>query len=235
MTMERAVESRTIDLAEVRRLMARATGDEKHDESSTSTLDALAVLYGDVLRVDPANPSWPDRDRFILSKGHGPVAYYAILAHLSFFPETWLDDFMEWGGKLGSHPDRELVPGVEASTGSLGHGLPMSIGVALALRAAGRTEQRVVVLTGDAELNEGSNWEAILLAPALGLTNLTLLVIDNHSSSVQMGPWDAKLEAFGWSTHVVDGHDHGALRTVLTARDELRPTAVVADIPEGEW
>ncbi len=109
--MERAVESRTIDLAEVRRLMARATGDEKHDESSTSTLDALAVLYGNVLRVDPANPSWPDRDRFILSKGHGPVAYYAILAHLGFFPEAWLDDFMEWGGKLGSHPDRELVPG----------------------------------------------------------------------------------------------------------------------------
>ena len=234
--MERAVESRTIDLAEVRRLMARATGDEKHDESSTSTLDALAVLYGNVLRVDPANPSWPDRDRFILSKGHGPVAYYAILAHLGFFPETWLDDFMEWGGKLGSHPDRELVPGVEASTGSLGHGLPMSIGVALALRAAGRTEQRVVVLTGDAELNEGSNWEAILLAPALGLTNLTLLVIDNHSSSLPMGPWDAKLEAFGWSDAASStGTTTDALHAALTARDELRPTAVVADIPEGEW
>ena len=117
--------------------MAHATGDEKHDESSTSTLDALAVLYGRVLRVDPSNPEWPDRDRFILSKGHGPVAYYAILAHLGFFPEAWLDDFMEWGGKLGSHPDRALVPGVEASTGSLGHGLPMSVGVALALRARG--------------------------------------------------------------------------------------------------
>ena len=142
---------------------------------------------------------------------------------------------MEWGGKLGSHPDRELVPGVEASTGSFGHGLPMSIGVALALRAAGRTEQRVVVLTGDAELNEGSNWEAILLAPALHLTNLTLLVVDNHSSSLPMGPWDAKLEAFGWSTQVVDGHDHDALHAALTVRDEQRPTAVVADIPEGEW
>jgi transketolase len=233
--MERAAESRTIDLTEVRRLIARATGDEKHDESSTSTLDALAVLYGNVLRVDPANPSWSDRDRFILSKGHGPVAYYALLAHLGFFPEAWLDDFMEWGGKLGSHPDRRLVPGVEASTGSLGHGLPMSIGVALAIRAAGRTEQRVVVLTGDAELNEGSNWEAILLAPALHLTNLTLLVIDNHSSSLPMGPWDAKLESFGWATRIVEGHDHGALHTALIARDELLPTAVVADIPEGEW
>ena len=233
--MERAVERWTVDPGEVRRLMARATGDEKHDESSTSTLDALAVLYGSVLHVDPANPSWPDRDRFILSKGHGPVAYYAILAHLGFFPEAWLDGFMEWGGRLGSHPDRELVPGVEASTGSLGHGLPMSIGVALALRAAGRTEQRVVVLTGDAELNEGSNWEAILLAPALDLTALTLLVIDNHSSSLPMGPWDEKLEAFGWSTRLVGGHDHDALHIALTARDERGPTAVVADIPEGEW
>ena len=233
--MERAKQRRAIDLDEVRRLMAHATGDEKHDESSTSTLDALAVLYGSVLRVDQADPSWPDRDRFILSKGHGPMAYYAILAHLGFFPEAWLDDFMDWGGKLGSHPDRELVPGVEASTGSLGHGLPMSIGVALALRAAGRTEPRVVVLTGDAELNEGSNWEAILLAPALHLTNLTLLVIDNHSSSLPMGPWQAKLDAFGWSASIVDGHDHDALRDALTVRDGLRPTAVVADVPEGEW
>jgi transketolase len=226
---------RTVDLDEVRRLMARATGDEKHEESSTSTLDALAVLYGRVLRVDPADPGWPERDRFILSKGHGPVAYYAILAHLGFFPTGWLDGFLAWGGRLGSHPDRVLVPGVEASTGSLGHGLPMAVGVALALRARDRTEPRVVVLVGDAELNEGSNWEAILLAPALGLTNLTLLVVDNHSSSLPMGPWQTKLEGFGWSARVVDGHDHGALEAALRARDPDRPTAVVADIPEGEW
>ncbi|MGZ6546400.1 MAG: transketolase [Actinomycetota bacterium] len=235
MDVKKQATSRAIDLGEVRRLMARATGDEKHEESSTSTLDALAVLYGRVLRIDPSNPGWPERDRFILSKGHGPVAYYAILVHLGFFPAEWLDDFMEWSGKLGSHPDRALVPGVEASTGSLGHGLPMSVGVALALRARGLVEQRVVVLTGDAELNEGSNWEAILLAPALHLTNLTLLVIDNHSSSLPMGPWDAKLESFGWSARVVDGHDHAALEAALTARDDVRPTAVVADIPEGEW
>ena len=110
------MDARTIDIDQIRRLMARATGDEKHDESSTSTLDALAVLYGRVLRVDPMVPGWPQRDRFILSKGHGPVAYYAILAHLGFFPAEWLDDFMEWGGPLGGHPDRALVPGVEAST-----------------------------------------------------------------------------------------------------------------------
>jgi transketolase len=228
--------TRTIDIDEVRRLMTRAIGDEKHDESSTSTLDALVVLYGRVLRVDPKNPEWPDRDRFILSKGHGPVAYYAILAHLGFFPEAWLDDFMGWGGKLGSHPDRVLVPGVEASTGSLGHGLPMSVGVALALRAKGLTEQRVVVLAGDAELNEGSNWEAILLAPVRKLSNLTLVVVDNHSSlGVPMGSWQARFESFGWSTRVVDGHDHDALEEAFRERDADRPTAVVADIPEGEW
>jgi transketolase len=225
----------TIDIDEVRRLMAHATGDEKHAESSTSTLDALAVLYGRVLRVDPGDPNRMDRDRFILSKGHGPVAYYAILAHLGFFPTDWLDGFMEWGGKLGSHPDRVLVPGVEASTGSLGHGLPMAVGVALALRAKGLAEQRVFVLTGDAELNEGSNWEAILLAPTLGLTNLTLVVIDNHSSHLSMAPLDAKLQAFGWRATIVDGHDHDALEAAFRVRDIARPTAVVADVPEGEW
>jgi transketolase len=226
---------RTIDLDEVRRLMAHATGDEKHEESSTSTLDALAVLYGEILRVDPSDPSWEERDRFILSKGHGPVAYYAVLACAGFFPTSWLDDFMDVGGRLGSHPDRALVPGVEASTGSLGHGLPMAVGVALALRAKGLEGPRVVVLTGDAELNEGSNWEAILTAPTLGLSNLTLLVIDNHSSHVPMAPWVGKLQAFGWPTRVVDGHDHAALADALSSRAAAGPNAVVADIPEGEW
>jgi transketolase len=229
------MDNKRIDLGEVRTLMSRATGDEKHDESSTSTLDALAVLYGRILRVSPEDPEWSERDRFILSKGHGPVAYYAILAHMGFFPTEWLDGFLEWGGRLGSHPDRVLVPGVEASTGSLGHGLPMAAGIALALRAKGLTKQRVFVLTGDAELNEGSNWEAILLAPALTLSNLTLLVVDNHSSRLPMGPWDGKLESFGWTARIVDGHDHDALEAALRERDLERPSAVIADIPEGEW
>ena len=159
----------TDDLDTVRALMRRATGDEKHEESSTSTLDALWVLYDRVLRVDPRAPRAEERDRFILSKGHGPVALYAILAVKGFFPQDWLDRFMQHGSRLGSHPDRQLVPGVEASTGSLGHGLPMAVGVALALRAKQLHEQRVFVLTGDAELNEGSNWEAVMVAPHLGL------------------------------------------------------------------
>lgn len=224
----------TDQLDHVRALMARATGDEKHEESSTSTLDALWVLYDRVLRVDPANPDAEDRDRFILSKGHGPVALYAILAASGFFPEEWLGDFMEHGGKLGSHPDRTLVPGVEASTGSLGHGLAMAVGVAQALRVKGLFEQRVVVLCGDAELNEGSNWEAIALAPNLGLANLTLLVIDNHSSSFEPTSWTDRLGAFGWQVHEADGHDLDALEAAFLTEHDA-PLVVVADVPSGEW
>jgi transketolase len=218
-----------------RELMALATGDEKHEESSTSTFDVLWVLHDRVLRVDPGRPGWDERDRFILSKGHGPAGYYAILATKGFFPVEWLPGFMDWGNPLGSHPDRTLVPGVEASTGSLGHGLPMAVGVALALRAKDLLEQRVFVLCGDGELNEGTNWEAILTAPNLGLSRLTLVIVDNHSSSIPMGPWVPKLEAFGWSAEAVDGHDHDELVRALSFTDPARPTAVVADIPEGEW
>lgn len=218
----------------VRSLMARATGDEKHEESSTSTLDTLWVLYDRVLRVDPAAPDASDRDRFVLSKGHGPVALYAILAAKGFFPESWLDDFLEHGGRLGSHPDRTLVPGIEASTGSLGHGLAIGVGMAQALRAKGLTDVRVVVLCGDAELNEGSNWEAIALAPALSLEHLTLVVIDNHSSSFEPESWIDRLGAFGWTVREVDGHDHDALEHALTTARSA-PVAVVADVPAGEW
>lgn len=211
-------------------LMKLATGDEKHDWSSISTVDPLIVLYGRVLRVDPRNPRWEQRDRFILSKGHGPTAYYAVLAAFGFFPEDVLRTFMAHGSPLGAHPDRYLVPGVEASTGSLGHGLALAIGTALGLRAKDMIEQRVFCLTGDAELNEGSNWEAILLAPHLQLSNLTLLVIDNHTSSIDMSPWTRKFDSFGWKTELVDGHDQDALFRALSARDLRRPTAVIADV-----
>jgi len=228
------MDTTTDQLTRVRRLMAKATGDEKHEESSTSTLDALWVLYDRVLHVDPSDPDADARDRFVLSKGHGPVALYAILAAKGFFPESWLDGFMEHGGKLGSHPDRTLVPGVEASTGSLGHGLPIAVGVAHALCAKGQAHARVVVLCGDAELNEGSNWEAIALAPHLGLANLNLLVIDNHSSSYEPASWTARLGAFGWTVREVDGHDLDALEEAFVAAHDA-PLAVVADVPAGEW
>jgi transketolase len=211
---------------ELLQLIAGASGDEKHDASSFSTLDVLQVLY-EVLRFDPADPGWELRDRFLLSKGHGPLAYYAVLAHNGFFSGEELGRFMRWDGILGAHPDRLQVPGVEASTGSLGHGLPLAVGVAYALRARGLDEQRVFVLTGDAELNEGSNWEAILHAGAVGLDNLTLIVVDNRSSSIELGEIAAKVGAFGWDVRTVDGRDHEALRAAYLRRAG-GPTAVVA-------
>jgi transketolase len=219
-------------LDEVKRLAARVTGDEKHDGAADSPLDALYVLYDRILRFDPSDPGWEERDRFILSKGHGPASYYAVLAAHGFFPASWLDGFMGFRSRLGAHPDRRLIPGVEVSSGSLGHGLPMAVGVALATRAK-HLDVRVIVLCGDAELNEGSNWEAILVAPHLGLGNLTLLVIDNHSSSIPMSPWEDKLRSFGWSVQVVSGRDHDALASALGSTDPTVPSAVVADIPEG--
>jgi len=207
-------------------LIARARGDEKHDASSYSTLEAIDVLY-DVMHFDPANPQWEERDRFILSKGHGPLAFYAVLVQHGFFSAEELERFLTWDGILGGHPDRNRVPGVEASTGSLGHGLPMAVGVAYALRARGADEQRVFVLTGDAELNEGSNWEAILHAGSVGLSNLTLIVVDNRSSTVELGDIAAKLSAFAWDAVSVDGRDREALRAAYERRADM-PTAIVA-------
>src|SRR3954447_18652313 len=211
---------------ELLELIARARGDEKHDVSSFSTLDAIQVLY-EVMNIDPSDPRWEGRDRFLLSKGHGPLAYYAVLAHNGFFDASELTRFMTWDGILGAHPDRLQVPGVEVSTGSLGHGLPMAVGVAYALRARGRERQRVFVLTGDAELNEGSNWEAIMHAGSARLTNLTLIVLDNRSSSVELGEIAGKLRAFGWDAATVDGRDHDALRDAYLHRADT-PTALVA-------
>ena len=217
---------------ELELLMTLQTGDERHTESATSTLDVLYVLYEHVLRVDPANPGWELRDRFLLSKGHGPMAFYAVLARKGFFAIEELPRFMRPDGILGAHPDRTQVPGVEVSTGSLGHGLPLALGVAYALRAKGLAEPRVVVLTGDAELNEGSNWEAILHAGAEQVANLTLVVVDNASGTLRMSSIADKLAAFGWDAVTVGGRDHAALREALERRSE-QPTAVVATLAEA--
>ena len=210
-------------------LMTRMTGDEKHDTSATSTLDVLWVLYDQVLRVGPDTVDDPARDRFLLSKGHGPMAYYAVLAAKGFVPVDWLDGFGDSGSRLGYHPDRMLVPGVEISSGSLGHGLPLGVGVALGLRAQGFLDSRVYVLVGDAELDEGSNHEAIAYAGATGLASLTAVVVDNQSATHGWpGGIGARFATNGWSTATVDGRDHRALRDALTTPLPGRPHAVVA-------
>lgn len=208
-------------------LLHRITGDEKHAPSAHSTLDVLWVLYDRVLRITPETVDAPDRDRFLLSKGHGPAAYYAVLAAKGFFPESWLDDLAGWDSPLGHHPDRVTVPGVEVGTGSLGHGLGLGVGMALGLRAQGFSRTRVFVLVGDAELDEGSNHEAIAYAAATRLP-ITAIVIDNQSST---HGWPGGIAARfpGWDVAVVDGRDRDELERVLSPRHD-RPDLVVATV-----
>jgi transketolase len=225
--------------AELPALMTEMTGDEKHGPSATSTLDVLWVLYDQVLRVSPDRLDDPGRDRFLLSKGHGPAAYYAVLAAKGFIPESWLAGFGSAGSALGYHPDRNLVPGAEIASGSLGHGLPLGVGLAHGLLARGLPglgdrAARVFVLVGDAELDEGSNNEAIVYAGAVRLPNLTVVAVDNRSSSYGWGPGgiEAHFAVSGWSVARVSGRDHAALCSALSVSSP-GPRLVVATV-EGE-
>ncbi|WP_106251231.1 thiamine pyrophosphate-dependent enzyme [Allonocardiopsis opalescens] len=214
-------------------LISLMTGDEKHTAAAESTLDVLWVLYDRVLRVSPGTAEDPDRDRFLLSKGHGPMAFYAVLAAKGFIGEDELPGWAGAGSRLGHHPDGRLVPGAEIGSGSLGHGLPLAVGTALGLRAQGRTA-RTVVLVGDGELDEGSNHEAIALAGRLGLGRLTAVAVDNASSRHGWpGGIAERFAVEGWSTATVDGRDHGALYRAFTDHPGDRPHAVVARIRPG--
>ncbi|MDX3730951.1 transketolase [Streptomyces caniscabiei] len=221
----------TYGFTELPELMGLMTGAEKHGPAATSTLDALWVLYDRVLRVGPERLEDPERDRFLLSKGHGPMAYYAVLAAKGFLPAEWLPDFGSYDSPLGHHPDRVLVPGAEIGSGSLGHGLPIAVGTALGLRAQGRVGPAVWVLVGDAELDEGSNHEAIAYAGPAGLDRLHTVVIDNSSAShARPGGIAARFEVAGWSAETVDGRDHDALHAAFTAPHPGRPRVVVARV-----
>lgn len=222
---------RTYAYGDLPRLMGLMTGDEKHGPAATSTLDVLWVLYDRVLRVGPERMGDPERDRFLLSKGHGPMAYYAVLAAKGFVPVDWLPGFGSYDSPLGHHPDRVLVPGAEIGSGSLGHGLPIGVGTALGLRAQGLSEPQVWVLIGDAELDEGSNHEAIAFAGPAGLGRLHTVVVDNSSAShARPGGVAARFEAAGWSAVTVDGRDHDALYAAFTAPHPGRPHVVVARV-----
>ena len=213
------------------RFLTLLTGDEKHDRSVHSTLDVLWVLYDRVLRVDPSAPDDPERDRFLLSKGHGPAAYYAVLAAKGFIPVDWLAGFGNGDSRLGYHPDRLLVPGVEISSGSLGHGLPIAVGVTLALDATGSDGPRVICLVGGAELGEGSNFEAVQLAGRLGLGRLVVVVVDNDSSTYGWpGGVERRFELEGWTGVRVDGREHDALESALASAAGDRPHVVVAEV-----
>lgn len=216
---------------DVRDLMSSMAGDEKHREAATSTVDALWVLHDRVLRVTPQMAE--DRDRFFLSKGHGPMAYYAVLAAKGFIDPAELRRFGAFRSPLGMHPDRVLVPGVEISSGSLGHGLPLAVGTALGLRARG-IRSDVWVLIGDGELDEGSNHEAIVYAGRVGLERLHVIVVDNHSASHGWpGGLEKRFEVEGWSVVRANGRNHDELEAAYCAPHPGAPRLVVADTGAG--
>lgn len=214
-----------------------------HTGGDLSSADILAVLYlGGVLRVDPAQPRWPQRDRFILSKGHGAAAFYSTLAARGFFPMDQLRTYMDPLSMLNGHPDRNKLPGVEANTGPLGHGLPIAVGAALAARMR-QEPWRVFVLTGDGELQEGSNWEAAMTAQQYGLDNLTVLVDRNRiqqgdftENTIRMEPLAARFAAFGFAVEELDGHDADALFNRFThlPLEPGKPSCIIARTIKGK-
>jgi transketolase len=213
-----------------------------HVGAAYSLIEILRVLYDDILRFNPHHPKWQDRDRCILSKGHGCLALYAILADKGFFPDAELDRFCTAEGILGGHPDAGKVPGVEASTGALGHGLPIGLGMALHLRIA-KSPGRVFVILGDGECNEGSVWEAALFAPMHRLDNLMAIIDFNKwqatgrsTEVLSLAPLGAKWAAFGWSTYEVDGHNVSELVETLQRLPDGsgKPVAIVAHTVKGK-
>ena len=220
-----------LSFADLPALMAAMSGDEKHDHSAASTLDVLWVLYDKIMRVTPETADDDDRDRFLLSKGHSPKAYYAVLAAKGFIDLAELPGFGTFESILGHHPDRNLITGVEIASGSLGHGLPIGVGVALGLKARCQDKARVFVLVGDGELDEGSNHEAIAFAGAVGLDLLTVIVVDNSSSSYGWsGGVETRFSQEGWLAERVSGRDHAALAAALSTPHPGLPHAVVAVI-----
>ena len=246
--METLREARIARLAAMARRLRchviRMTGEagSGHPGGSLSAAEIIATLYFDVLRIDPARPDWPDRDRFVLSKGHAAPALYAALAERGFFPVAELLSLRKLGSRLQGHPDMRKTPGVEMSTGSLGQGISAAVGMALAAKLDGR-DWRVYVLLGDGESEEGQVWEAAMAAAHYRLDNLTAFLdhngyqIDGPVGEVMSPePLADKWRAFGWHVVSIDGHDIGA---ILDAVEEARatrgrPTMIVARTTKGK-
>ncbi len=226
--------------AQIRRLVVEMSERSRSGEtgSSLSISDVLAVLYFNILRIDPKKPDDPKRDRFVLSKGHGAAALYAVLALRGFFPKKLLLGHRVNGGVFHAHPSKGSAPGIEVSTGALGHGLSIGVGMAYALKG---TKSKVYVLIGDGECNEGSIWEAALSAGALCLPNIVAIIDENKfqgfGASDENNPFDKSKQwsSFGWDTLRVDGHDTQAIEKAFrTTAKAKRPTVIIADTVAGK-
>jgi transketolase len=218
------------------------SGGSAHVGSCLSMADIVAVLFGEILRIDPHEPRWPGRDRFILSKGHAGACIYAALAERGFFPVRELAGHYRNGSRFSGHVSSKGIPGVEVSTGSLGHGLGLAVGVATQLRRQGG-DRRTFVLMSDGECDEGSVWEAALFASQHRLGQLCAIIDFNKlqglaavAETVALEPFGAKWRAFGWRVLRIDGHDHAALREALSTPSAPgdRPLCIIADTVKGK-
>lgn len=242
MPPQNATELRTLaDQIRIRSLQMVHRAKLGHPGGDLSAADILVALYQVVLRIDPKDPTAPGRDRFIMSKGHCSASLYATLAQAGFLSDDDLDTYMAPSSPLNGHPDRNKVPGVEANTGPLGHGLPIAVGCALAAKMD-RADWRTFVLTGDGELQEGSNWEAAMAAAQYKLDNLTLIVDRNRiqqgdftENTIGMEPMAERWRAFGWEVREVNGHDHEELVTTLgcTPFHSGKPSCLIAHTEKG--
>jgi transketolase len=213
-------------------LNASRTSGHGHIPTSFSIIEMIVAVY-ETIKHDPNHPQWDERDIFILSKGHGALGFYAVLAHYGYIPAEELKTFGAFQSRLGCHPDRFKVPGAELSTGSLGHGLPVAIGMALAFRLQ-NSPRRVITLIGDGESNEGSIWEALAVATHLKLTNLTVM-LDHNRSQIRSLPIPNPAErfaAFGCDTIEADGHDLDVLKAALT-KPATNTRAIIANTVKG--
>ncbi|HEY2480115.1 MAG TPA: transketolase [Solirubrobacterales bacterium] len=229
----------------VRRETIRLVGIAKsgHYSSVFSCAEIMAALYSGVMRI-AEDPEWPQRDRLILSKGHVAVGLYPLLAERGYFPEDWLDSYTRLGSPLGDHPDMRRIPGVDFSSGSLGHGLSVGVGMAQAVRMRGYDESRIWVLLGDQELNEGQVWEAAGSAAHFGLGNLCAIVDANQmgldgttEETMSVEPIGGRFEAFGWDVVEIDGHDPDAILAQAEAMPPTtsdKPLCIVARTVKGK-
>jgi len=220
-------------------LKAISKSNSSHSGSALSVVDILTVLYFKILDIDPEDPNKVDRDRFILSKGHASIALYSTLAERGYFPIKLLDQFYCDNGILPGHLDKEAVPGVEVSSGSLGHGLSIGLGMAIASKVD-EINYKVVVVCGDGELNEGSMWEAIMFAPQKNLDNLTLIVDYNKlqgygktSEVIDLEPLRDKFLAFNWSVIEINGHDFNKIENALLKKSKI-PKVIIAHTIKGK-